>query len=217
MYCSFLEAFNKCKIFFDTFKSPTLESVFIDFRLLYLTVSYINHIQMISQLIAGKPLNKVSFIKLEDHNDNRGTFTEIFKSEWSSCLEANQWSIVRSRAKTLRGMHLHHRHEEYFLLVEGHAVVGLKDLRPDSSTYNQHSLYQLFGKDPYAIIFPRGILHGWHFYTDSLHIQGVSEEYSAYKEDDNIGVKWDSVDIPWPFEEVILSEKAANFPTLSEL
>jgi len=154
---------------------------------------------------------------LNNNLDKRGSFTEIFKTEWSTGLDATQWSVVRSTAKTFRGMHLHYRHDEYFFLLEGHAIVGLKDIREDSSTYNMYALYQLFGDDPHAIIFPRGIMHGWYFYLKSIHIQAVSESYSDYKEDDNIGVLWNSVGIPWPFEDVILSEKAANFSTLSGL
>ena len=170
-------------------------------------------------LVSGIILEGVEFHLLNEHNDPRGSFTEIFQKHWESCIDPVQWSVVKSEPNVFRGMHYHDRHDEYFCLISGRCVVGLKDVRTGSPTFENFSLYEFNGDDPAALTFPRGILHGWYFFEPSLHIQSVSESYKDYHTDDNFGCSWDDKDlgIPWPFEKAIISERAANFDTYEKL
>jgi len=72
-----------------------------------------------------------------------------------------------------------------------------------------------------CLSFPRGLLHGWYFSRDSLHIQAVSESYADYNKDDNWGCYWADPDvgIPWPMlsDRVILADRARKFPRLKTL
>ncbi len=175
---------------------------------------------MKSKLINGSEIKGVLFKKLSEQTDSRGSFTEIFQKHWNAALiEGVQWSVVKSKPKVFRGMHLHRRHDEFFCLIKGKCLVGLKDIRPGSSTENDYSLYELNEKDLSSLIFPAGLLHGWYFFEDSIHIQSVSESYTDYKNDDNIGCVWNDPDlgIPWPFNKVEISERAKNFLKLSEI
>ncbi|MGH7885100.1 MAG: dTDP-4-dehydrorhamnose 3,5-epimerase family protein [Thermodesulfobacteriota bacterium] len=175
---------------------------------------------MKSKLISGSKLEGVLLKKLSSNADSRGSFTEIFQKHWDSPLkEGVQWSVVESKPNVFRGMHLHKRHDEFFCLIKGKCLVGLKDIRPGSPTKNNYSLYELHEKDISSIIFSAGLLHGWYFFEDSIHIQAVSESYTEYKDDDNIGCLWNDPDlgIPWPFKEVEISERAQNFLKLSEV
>lgn len=106
-------------------------------------------------------------------------------------ISPTQWSMVRSGSRVLRGLHLHQNHDEYFCLIQDHCLVGLYDARPESPTYRQQALYELVGADLKALIFPAGMLHGWYFHTPSIHLQAVSECYSKYAENDNLGCRWD--------------------------
>lgn len=173
----------------------------------------------ISKLIAGSPISGVDFVKVDEKCDARGSFSEVFQNHWNTCLTPVQWSAVKSKSKVFRGMHLHKRHDEYFSLLSGHCLVGLKDIRPGSITEGVVSLYELHAEDMAAIVFPKGLLHGWYFYKDSIHIQAVSEAYVDYGMDDNWGCRWDAPDleIPWPMNDVILSDRASGFPTEAEL
>ncbi len=171
------------------------------------------------RLLAGVQLVGVDFRALETHRDRRGAFTEVFQQHWRTCLDPVQWSVVHSIAGVLRGMHLHRRHDEYFALLEGRALIGLHDLRPDSPTAGQSSLFEMTGAHLACVAFPRGILHGWYFPDPSFHLQAVSEAFLDYGDDDNHGCHWADPDlgIPWPQKTVILSERAAGFPSLREL
>ena len=170
-------------------------------------------------LKAGGAIAGARVRPLEVKRDARGSFTEIFYASWDTGIEPSQWSVVRSARGVLRGMHLHRRHDEYFLVVSGRASVGLKDLRPGSPTEGVSSLYDLDGERPACLSFPRGILHGWYFHRDTLHVQAVSESYSEYGEDDNLGCHWSdpTLGIPWPERPTLVADRAAAFPTLAVL
>ena len=55
--------------------------------------------------------------------DSRGCFTEFFRDSWELPIQPVQWSLVASRPRVLRGMHLHLRHDEFFLVARGRACV----------------------------------------------------------------------------------------------
>lgn len=172
-----------------------------------------------SRLIEGENIWQVSLNTLKKHRDHRGSFTEIFRTEWGTVIQPVQWSFVESEANVLRGMHFHRRHDEYFCLTKGHCLVALKDIRPDSPTEGAFSVFELYGRDPAALSFPRGLIHGWYFFEASAHVQAVSESYSDYGKDDNWGVSWKAPDlgISWPDITPILSERAENFSSVAQL
>jgi dTDP-4-dehydrorhamnose 3,5-epimerase len=172
-----------------------------------------------SNQISGHVLHEVRLVHLKENRDVRGSFTEIFQDSWQSPIKPVQWSMVRSEARVLRGMHYHNRHDEYFCLIEGHCLVGLRDLRPNSPTQHQSALYEFVGSDPVALIFPRGFIHGWYFHTPSIHIQSVSEAYTDYGADDNWRCNWDDpeLDIPWGIDNPILTNQASDAPSLRTL
>ncbi|MBN8824628.1 MULTISPECIES: dTDP-4-dehydrorhamnose 3,5-epimerase family protein [unclassified Spirosoma] len=173
----------------------------------------------VSQLIAGTHLRNVELRQLREIHDHRGAFTETFADHWGLAISPTQWSMIRSEANVLRGLHIHQRHDEYFCLIQGHCMVGLYDVRSESPTYRKYGLYELFGVDLRALVFPAGILHGWYFHTASIHLQAVSESYNKYAHDDNLGCRWDdpALAIPWGISTPILSDRAVNFPHLAAL
>ncbi len=175
--------------------------------------------QMSRGLISGEQLEGVNLIRHEMKADCRGSFTEVFQHSWDLKFEPCQWSIVHSVPEVLRGMHYHRRHDEYFGLISGKCLVGLVDLRPESSTYLSNALYALDDSNISSLCFPRGILHGWYFLSDSIHLQGVSESFADYGSDDNFGCHWNDPElgIDWPFDRAILSERAEGFGSFSHL
>lgn len=172
-----------------------------------------------SSQIDGALLHQVRLVSLDEHKDSRGSFTEIFQDHWGTVLKPVQWSAVKSEANVFRGMHFHVRHDEYFCLIQGHCLLGLRDLRPDSPTQHQSALFELFGEDLAALVFPVGMLHGWYFFTPSIHVQSVSEAYPDYGADDNWRCRWDDpeLELDWGIENPILSDLAANAPSLKSL
>ena len=151
--------------------------------------------------------------------DPRGSFSEVYSDRWGLPVAPRQWSLVRSAPGVLRGMHFHLRHDEYLMPVSGRCFVGLHDLRPDSSTRGNSMLVEIDGAKPRCIAFPRGIVHGWYFPVATLHLQAVSEPYSEYADDDNLGCHYadPELGIEWPGEPTVLSDEARAYPSLSAL
>ncbi len=172
-----------------------------------------------SALVEGAPIHDVHFVKLKNNVDARGSFTEIFKSNWGTLLQPVQFSVVHSGPNVMRGCHLHWRHDEYFCLLAGAASVGLRDERRGSPTRNVWSLYHLCASDPAAVIFPRGLVHGWYFHEQSIHLQAVSEAYDDYAHYDNHRIFWQdpALEIPWPTKEAIMTDLAINASGLKDI
>lgn len=172
-----------------------------------------------SSLSKGSPIDGVELRHLKVNADNRGTFTEVFVKSWQSPIDLAQFSVVASEAGVMRGCHFHRNHDEYFCLLKGSASVGLRDERTGSPTYGRWSLYSLYEYDLAALMFPAGLVHGWYFHQDSLHLQGVSEAYESYSDYDNYRVHWldPELEIPWPTKDATLSELARSAPSLAKL
>jgi dTDP-4-dehydrorhamnose 3,5-epimerase len=153
---------------------------------------------------------------LEAHGDERGSFTELFRSEWGSGIEPVQWNAVRSEAGVLRGVHVHIRHDDYLTVPIGHATVGLRDLRRGSPTEGLSTLVELGGSEPAALVIPHGVAHGFYFPEPSLHVYAVSEYWDPA---DELGCHWADPDlaIPWPVESARVSERDDSAQPLGAL
>lgn len=156
---------------------------------------------------------------LRAHADARGSFMEFYADDWGLPIAPRQWSLVRSTPGTLRGMHLHLRHDECVIAIGGRAFVGLHDLRESSSSCGDSMLIELSGEQAQALVFPAGIVHGWYFPEGGMHLQAVSEPYSEYAADDNLGCHYadPALGIDWPGSPSQLSSRARDFPSLAVL
>lgn len=105
------------------------------------------------------------------------------------------------------------------MVLDGAAVIGLHDLRPDSPTCGRSWQMDLHAGSPQIIVFPAGIVHGWYFMTDGLHLQAVSEPYAEYGADDNAGCHWSDPElgIKWPGQPLYVSARAEAFASLAAL
>ena len=155
---------------------------------------------------------------LTAHVDARGQFTEIFREEWRLMRPAVQWNMVRSRPGVLRGVHVHRRHADCLLLVEGRATIGLRDLRSTSNTPGAVALVALDAAEPAILVIPAGVAHGFLFHAPSLHIFAVTEYWDPA---DELGCHWadPELGISWPIGgmELTVSPRDAALPPLRDL
>ena len=153
---------------------------------------------------------------LEAHEDDRGTFTEIFRESWKVGVRPIQWNAVHSKPGVLRGVHVHVRHRDYWTMLSGRATLGLKDLRQGSQTRGQSETVEVYGTFPVAITIPPGVAHGFYFHAQSLHVYAVSEYWDT---DDELGCHWLDPDlaIHWPTTHAMTSARDSAAGTLQEL
>ncbi|MCW2972213.1 MAG: hypothetical protein JWN72_486, partial [Thermoleophilia bacterium] len=71
---------------------------------------------------------------LTRHGDERGGFTETYRTEWFEGPAMVQGNRSDSAAGTIRGLHFHRKQADYWLCLKGTLLVALHDARPDSPT-----------------------------------------------------------------------------------
>lgn len=153
---------------------------------------------------------------LEPHDDERGTFTELYREEWETGVAPRQWNVVHTAAGVLRGVHVHPRHDDYLTVVRGWATVGLRDLRQGSPTDGAAACVELHGERPVAISIPHGVAHGFYFHEPSTHVYAVSHYWDMA---DELGCRWDDpgLEIPWEQRSAQISPRDEALPSLAEL
>jgi dTDP-4-dehydrorhamnose 3,5-epimerase len=152
---------------------------------------------------------------LKTHSDDRGEFTEVHRREWPGGVDPVQWNCVRSRAGTLRGVHVHARHADYLTCPVGVCFVGLRDLRR-GPTAGRTAMVELSADRPAALTIPPGVAHGFYFPVDSLHLYGVDRYFDPA---DELGCHWadPALELDWPGEPTLLSPRDRDAGSLAEL
>ena len=165
----------------------------------------VRRVTLLRMAIAG-----VRITGLCAHLDERGSFSEIFRATWVD-TDFVQWNCVHSRESVLRGVHAHVRHSDYLVLLQGSALIGMKDLRRDSPTANRTELIELTADNPQGLRIPPGVAHGFYFGEPSLHVYAVS---SYWDPDDELGCRWDDpgLGIQWPIASATISGRDAALP-----
>jgi dTDP-4-dehydrorhamnose 3,5-epimerase len=158
----------------------------------------------------------VALRPLTMNRDSRGSFTELFRDEWETGLSPVQWNAVSSEPGTLRGVHLHIRHDDYLTTLKGRASVGLRDLRRGSPTEGMSVLVELTEDPLAALLIPHGVAHGFYFPEPSLHLYAVTKYWDV---DDELACHWADPDLGifWPAEPTIVSERDATAQSLAQL
>lgn len=164
------------------------------------------------------PLDGVLRRSIDFHPDERGSFGELWRASWTSPLgePMRQANLSRSRAGVLRGLHLHRRQADLWVLAEGRAVIGLVDVRPRLEGGGPARATTLEAGPGDAVYLPAGIAHGFYARDDIMLIYLVTNEYDG---SDELGFAWDdpTVGIAWPDGRPTLSERDASAPSLDDL
>jgi dTDP-4-dehydrorhamnose 3,5-epimerase len=158
----------------------------------------------------------MAILPLPHFPDDRGSLTELCRNSWIEGKAPVQWNCVRSKAKVMRGLHIHLHYHEYYAVVSGSLMVGFEDIREGSPTYGLTGLFTVRATDNLAVASPPGVLHGLYFPEESILLAGAGRYYNLENE---LGCHWKdpAVSIPWPFQDAILSERDAAHPRLEKV
>ena len=161
-------------------------------------------------------------VEIKKLNDERGFFGRTFcKKEMEE--HGLHMNIVQANTSfnkikgTLRGMHFQvHPHEEIKLVqcIRGAIFDVIVDLRSESPTYLQWFGIELSEENYKMMYIPKRFAHGFITLRDNSEI---SYQMSAYYDAEKAsGIRWDdpSVDIKWPIEPSLISERDKNYPDL---
>lgn len=167
------------------------------------------------------------------HGDLRGSFRELWRaSTWPPFDAATaglpdarfvQANLSTSAAGVLRGLHLHRRQLDYWIVASGRALVALVDVRPLLDGSGPRALVELreLSADE-SVTIPTGVAHGFLALEPLELVYLVTNEYDG---SDELGFAWDdpAVGIEWPAipgspdGRPILSDRDLANPPLAEL
>jgi dTDP-4-dehydrorhamnose 3,5-epimerase len=134
-----------------------------------------------------------------------------------------QANLSASAPGVLRGLHLHRRQLDYWVVATGRAFVALVDVRPmlsDAASGPTVETREL-GADDWVVI-PEGVAHGFLALEPLELLYLVTNWYDG---SDELGFAWDdpAVGIAWPSiphtpgGRPIVSDRDASNPSLAEL
>jgi dTDP-4-dehydrorhamnose 3,5-epimerase len=167
--------------------------------------------------------------------DERGSFRELWREDTFGPIDPTlagappgsaprfvQANLSSSATGVLRGLHLHRRQLDHWVVARGRAFVALVDVRPmlagaPTSRVETREL----GEDEWVDI-PTGVAHGFLALEPLQLVYLVTNPYDG---SDELGFAWDDpvAAVPWPpvwasaDGRPILSDRDRSNPTLEAL
>lgn len=170
-------------------------------------------------------LNDCYIIEPDIFGDNRGWFMESYnKNKFKEFdLEYNFVQDNESFSKekgVLRGLHFQkppYTQAKLVRCTRGKVYDVVVDIRKGSSTYGKWIGVELSPENNRQLLVPRGFLHGFQTLTDDVVFSYKCDNF--YNKESDGGVAYDDpeLNIIWPIEDKILSDKDKNHPTLKRL
>ncbi len=168
-------------------------------------------------------LNDCLILKPTIFSDNRGFFMETYSQlKYEKILNTKdkfvQDNFSSSKNKVLRGLHLQKKNPQGKLVqvLHGEIFDVAVDLRANSETFGRWEGVTLSSKNKKQFWIPPGFAHGFIVISDQAYFQYKCTEY--YAPDDEFCILWNdpSIDIDWPIDKPIVSEKDQGGITLQE-
>ncbi len=152
-------------------------------------------------------------------SDSRGFFVKSYKAtdfkQNGIVCEFVQDNHSKSSLGVLRGLHYQiHPYAQAKLIrvVKGRVWDVAVDIRRNSPTFLKWFGIELSGDNNSMLFIPAGFAHGFISLTHEVHLlYKCSREYNK---DHERGIMWNDqdIDIKWPFEDPVLSEKDKSLP-----
>lgn len=168
-------------------------------------------------------LQGLKLIKPKVYKDHRGFFLEAFQqSEYEN--KGISHSFVQdnhsySQRGCVRGMHFqaYPGQAKLIRVAVGQIFDVAVDIRPNSPTYGKWEAVVLDDESHHQLFIPVGFAHGFCVLSQEAHVlYKVSHPYDPKFEK---GFRWDDprVNIQWPVDNPIISERDQSAPFLHEV
>ncbi len=173
--------------------------------------------------ITTTALPGVLIIEPKAFGDARGFFLESFQTERYAKAGITQPFVQdnhsRSQRGVLRGLHFQRKRPQGKLVSvsRGSVFDVAVDINPHSATFGQYVATVLNDENHLQLWIPPGYAHGFCVLSDEADFHYKCTE--LYDPEDEGGLIWNDpdVNIAWPFDNPLLSEKDQKLPRLGEL
>jgi dTDP-4-dehydrorhamnose 3,5-epimerase len=154
------------------------------------------------------PIPGVAWGRVTRHDDARGTFRELWRASAFVALDPllagrpapvfTQANLSTSAPGVLRGLHLHRRQLDHWVVTAGRALVALVDVRPLVAGTAERPLVELReAPADTTVTIPAGVAHGFLALAPLELVYFVTNEFDG---SDEMGFAWDDplAAVPWP-------------------
>lgn len=165
----------------------------------------------------------VVIIEPDIFGDERGFFLESFseqryRDEAGITRKFVQDNHSRSSHGVLRGLHFQRTRPQGKLVRVsiGEVFDVAVDVNPDSPTFKQWFGVTLSASNHLQFYVPPGYAHAFLVLSESADFQYKCTDY--YVPEDQVGIVWNDpdIDIDWPIQAPLLSDKDRNEQTLAQ-
>ena len=153
----------------------------------------------------GQWIDGVTIKQLVWHNDQRGSLTEMVRSDDAQMMVApiGQVYMTTLYPGVVKAWHLHEKQWDRMVVVHGNVLLGLVDGRSTSSTVNVQMRVLMGERNHVCVLIPPGVHHGLkNIGTEEAKVVNVvSEVYDRDNPDEKrvephgtLPFSWDRVD-----------------------
>lgn len=144
--------------------------------------------------------------------DERGLFVKTFHEdvfrEYGLETHFAEEYYSFSHKRVLRGLHFQlppMDHVKLVYCVAGKVLDVVVDLRINSPTYSDFLIFEISSERANMVYVPKGLAHG--FYVLSEKAIMMYKVTTVYSPEHDTGILWNSVGIPWPVENPVVSKR----------
>ena len=186
------------------------------------------------EIPSASPIPGVAWSSLVRHEDERGSFRELWRARALDALDPALAGISRGSATfvqsnlsvsaqgVLRGLHLHLHQLDHWIVASGVAFVALVDVRPMLAGAAAPIVDARLVPADTTVSIPTGVAHGFLAVERLELVYFVTNEYDGA---DELGFAWDDpvAGVPWPKVPgtlaglPILSDRDRHNPALMRL
>ena len=170
-------------------------------------------------------IQDVILIKPKAFEDERGFFMETYKKEDFEEKAGIKGEFIqenhsKSKYGVLRGLHFQkepYAQAKIVRCIRGEIYDVAVDLRKDSPTFGNYVGVNISEDNRYQLYVPRGCAHGFLVLSDVTDV--IYKVDNIYALEYEGGLIWNDpdVNIPWPNDNPILSQKDQQLPRLRVL
>jgi len=163
-------------------------------------------------------------IQTKVFEDDRGFFLEIYKKDEMENFGIKgdfvQDNHSRSKRGVLRGLHFQkepYAQAKLVRCIRGEIYDVVVDLRRNSQTFSRYLGLVLSEENRHQLYVPRGCAHGFLALSEVAEV--VYKVDNVYTPKSEGGLIWNDpdVDVTWPIDDLIISERDRLWPTLKEM
>jgi len=153
--------------------------------------------------------------------DERGVFVKTFHEDvlrergLETRFAEEYYSF--SHKRVLRGLHFQlppKDHVKLVYCVSGKVLDAVVDLRVGSPTYGEFETFELSSEKANMIYIPKGLAHGFYVLSESAIM--MYKVTTVYSPEHDTGILWNSVGIPWPDLNPIISKRDSEFKSFRD-